>query len=93
MWYWGELSKQKFDGKWLGVAENVGPIMTFWIFPISRIPIPRSTVIQIFPSELQDVNAKDLLNNFTSTITVKLGNIINHLVLTDSPAPPPRKIQ
>jgi len=31
-------------GRWLGQAYNVGQAMCYWILPLSRIPIARSTV-------------------------------------------------
>ena len=33
VWHWDEISKQKKPGRWLGVAETVGPIMTFGSCP------------------------------------------------------------
>ena len=74
------------------MVESIGPSMTFWILPISGIPIPRPTVIQIYPSELQDVNVEDLFNDFTLIITSKLENITNHVGIIESSIPSPRKV-
>ena len=63
VWHWDEISKQKYIGRWLGGAETVGPVMTFWVLPISGIPIPRSTVIRLAPKELDDINIKSDTKN------------------------------
>ena len=57
--------------------------MNFWILPISGIPIPRSTVINIATDEQNDINIKSILDDYTRTITYKLGNINRHLVPLD----------
>ena len=93
VWHWDELSKQKSIGKWLGVAETIGPIMTFWILPISGIPIPRSTVIQVNPNELLDINVKEIMDNYTSAIIAKLGNTTSNLVAAKPVLSKPRKVE
>ena len=34
-------------GKWLGVSHRVGQLMSYWILPISGIPISLTTVQQL----------------------------------------------
>ena len=80
LWHRDEVSKQKAVGRWLSVAETVGPIMTFWVLPISVIPIPRSTIIKIAVEELQDINVKAIIDDYNKTITSKLSNISKYLV-------------
>ena len=84
VWHCDEVSKQKADGRWLGVAETVGPIMTFWVLPISGIPIPRSTIIKIAPGELHDINIKVIIDDYNKTITSKLSNISKYIVPSDT---------
>ena len=80
VWHWDETLKVKTVGKWLGVAETVGPVMTFWILPISCIPIPRSTVISIQPHELIDAHVKKLLTEYTNTVKIKIGDHTKFMV-------------
>jgi len=80
VWHWDETLKVKTVGKWLGVAETVGPVMTFWILPISCIPIPRSTVISIQPHELNDIHVTKLLKEYTNTVNLKIGDHTNFIV-------------
>ena len=52
VWHCDEGQKVKKLGRWLGVAENVGPIMTFWILTSKCSVNPRSTVISLLSSEM-----------------------------------------
>ena len=60
IWYWDEVLKLKQPGRWLGVAETIGPVMTFGIVPISAIPTPKSTVIAISPTKQNESTIKKL---------------------------------
>ena len=57
--------------------------MTFWILPISCIPIPRSTVILIQPHELNDIHVNKLLTEYTPTVNTKIG-ILTKFMVTDT---------
>ena len=87
VWLWYEVSNQNSDGRWLGVAETVGPITLFWILPISGIPIPRATVIKVAPGEYKDANVKSILDNFIRTLTSKLGSISKHMAPPNNSIP------
>ena len=78
--------------KWLGV-DTVRSVVTIWILPIFGIPIPHLTVIKSNPGVLIDFNVKELLNDYISTITSKMGKICKYLVPLDPSATPPRKIE
>ena len=80
VWHWDEVSKVKRVGKWLGVAETVGPVMTFWILPISCTPIPRSTVIPIQKHEMDDTHVNQLLIAYSAAIMNKIGDHTKFLV-------------
>ena len=80
VWHWDETLKVKTVEKWLGVAETVGPVMTFWILPISCIPIPRSTVILIQPHEFNDIHVTKLLTEYTNTVNLKIGDHTKFMV-------------
>ena len=75
------------------MAETIDLIVIFWILPISGIPIPRSTAIQVSPHELLDINVKEILDNYTSTITAKLGNTTSNLVVAKLASSKPRKVE
>ena len=74
IWHWDEIKKQKQLGRWLGVAEGVGPIMTFWILPSSGIPIPRSSIIPVTTDEKNSDPVKERIQEFTLAINPKLCN-------------------
>ena len=38
--------------RWLGVAHRVGQALCYWILPVSRVPIARSTVQPISKDDL-----------------------------------------
>ena len=80
IWHWDELKKQKQLGRWLGVAENVGPIMTFWILPSSGIPIPRSSVIPLSPHEYEMQSIKERMYDFRLLIKSKVEDTTNFLI-------------
>ena len=92
VWHWDEVSKQKTIGRWFGVAETVGPIMIFWVLPISRIPITRSTIIKITSGEWTDINAKTIVDDNNKTITSKLSDISKYIVPSE-PSIPFRRIE
>lgn len=48
-------------GRWIGVAEDVGSPMTFWILPKSGIPIARSTVSALTEADM-DSEAMNILH-------------------------------
>ncbi len=74
VWHWDEVSKMKLLGKWLGVAENVGPIMTFWILNSKGSPLPRSTVITLSPAELDSPAIKERMDEFNRVLRYKLSS-------------------
>ena len=61
-------------GRWLGVAENVGPIMTFWILNAKGSPIPRSTVIALSSMEMDLKHIQDRMSAFNTNIHLKLSS-------------------
>ena len=85
IWHWDEQAKCKTIGRWLGVAESVGPVMTFHILPISCIPIPRSSVISIPEHEYSSDAVKQMMSSFDATINDKIGNNNKFLVDTNIP--------
>ena len=72
VWHWDEAMKFKQLGRWLGVAENVGPIMTFWILNAKGSPIPRSTVIALSPMETDSTDIIERMKAFDVNIKAKL---------------------
>ena len=54
--------------------------MTFWILPISCIPIPQSTVILIQPHGLNAIHVTKLLTEYTKTVNLKIGNHTKFMV-------------
>ena len=75
VWHWDEVKKAKHLGRWLGVAENVGPIMTFWILNSKGSILPRSTVISLSPVEIDSPIVKEQMDTFAITIRLKLKSV------------------
>ena len=71
VWHWDQANGMKQLGKWLGVAEGVGPVMTFWVLPITCVPIPRSSVVSVQSHEMDLPQVKELMTSFTASITNK----------------------
>ena len=70
----------KILGKWLGVAETVGPVMSIWVLPISCSPIPRSSIVRLTPQDLNDSQVKLLMLNFTNTVKERIGDHTKHII-------------
>ena len=71
IWHWDAANGTKQIGKWLGVAEGVGPVMTFWVLPITCTPTPRSSVVSVQPHELDLPEVKQLMLDYTTSIKSK----------------------
>ena len=80
IWHWDEQARCHTIGRWLGVVESVGPIMTFLILPISCIPIPRSSIISIPEREYSSDIVKQMMSSFDATVNAKIGNSKKYLV-------------
>ena len=86
IWHWDETEKVKQLGRWLGVAENVGPIMTFWILNAKGNPIPRSTVIPLLDTELDSNLIQRKMQEFDYNIQAKF-NSPNYTIQQDPNIP------
>ena len=84
IWHWDELSKQKQLGRWLGVAQSIGPVMTFWILPFTGTPIPRSTVVSLLPHDFDDPVVKARMSLFDTKVTSMLNDTTNYTVTRKS---------
>jgi hypothetical protein len=63
-------------GRWIGVAQDVGSPMTFWVLPASCRVIARSTVSQLSDDELADPIVKNRIVKLDLAIAKKIGNAI-----------------
>ena len=48
--------------------------MTFWILPISCIPIPRSSILSIPEHEYSSDIVKQMMSGFDATVNSKIGD-------------------
>ena len=71
IWHWDQANGVKQLGKWFGVAEGVGPVMTFWVLPFSCTPIPRPSVVSVQPHEIDLPEVQELMISYTASITDK----------------------
>jgi hypothetical protein len=53
-------SKRKI-GRWIGVAEDIGGPLTYFILPASAFPVPQSSVFPMTTAEMMSEEAKQLL--------------------------------
>ena len=58
-------------GRWCGVSHKVGQLMSYWILPISGIPISCVTVQRLTGSEINTDDMKRRMNKFDDTIYAK----------------------
>ena len=72
--HWDEQARFNTIGRWLGVVESVGPVMTFLILPISCIPIPRSSIISIPEREYSSDIVKQMISSFDASVNSKIGD-------------------
>ena len=90
IWHWDQTNGVKQLGKWLGVAEGVGPVMTFWVLPITCMPLPRSSVVSVQPHEMDLPEVKALIHAFTSSVSSKLNTnkyLVNPRIPLDNSDP------
>ena len=59
-------------GRWLGVSHKVGQLMSYWILPISGIPISCVTVQRLTNLEQQTDEWKGRMNNYDIKIQERL---------------------
>lgn len=71
-------------GRWIGVAQDVGSPMTFWVLPASCRVIARSTVSQLSDDELLDPIVKNRMVELNLAIAEKIGNTIADDALDDA---------
>ena len=85
IWHWDETNRTKSIGRWLGVAESIGAVMTFWILPISCIPIPRSSITHIQDNDLDSPVVQKMMATYDSVVASKLGDHSKYLTNKSSP--------
>ena len=58
-------------GRWLGVSHRVGQLMSYWILPVSGIPVSATTVQRVTNLERQTEEFKSKMRNFNNAIASK----------------------
>ena len=59
---------EKCIARYIGVADNIGAMMTFWLLPKSCLPVARSSVSPVTDTELQKDGVKKLITELDSAI-------------------------
>jgi hypothetical protein len=78
-WVWYKESGKSFPeadvhlGKWMGVAEDVGQAMTYWVLTQKGTIIARSSVAPLSDIDLRNPAVKDKMDNFIKTCYVAQG--------------------
>ena len=75
----------KQPGKWLGVAENVDLVMSFWMLPLACITFPCSFVVSLSPLELGNEIVQASMENYILIIENKINNHFKFLINTKIP--------
>ena len=70
-------------GRWLGVSYRVDQLMSYWILPISGIPISCTTVQRLTEMEKQTDEWKRKMEAFTDAIETKLGNSVKSATIPE----------
>ena len=75
-------------GRWLGVSHKVGPLMSYWILPESRIPISCITVQRITNAEMIKDETKSKLQMYDAKVDkrMKAKDIDNGKEMGEQPA-------
>ena len=84
VWFWKDAKADQSDdrkqfGYWLGVAQDVGTVMTYWILTVSGKIVARTTVQHVTKSELLDPAIKSQAEEFDKAVRERLDDE-NHSV-------------
>lgn len=60
-------------GRWIGVSHRRGPAMTYWILPVSGIPISCDSVQRVTNAEQHTDDVKNQMDVYTNAISRRLG--------------------
>ena len=71
VWYMNPKSEKQL-GWWVGVAKDVGGLMTFWILLKSGIIIPRSSVTALAPEEIGSNGMKAMMKELDDGIRQRI---------------------
>ena len=71
VWYWNISDKAARIGRWLGVSKNKGEHLSYWILPISGLPIVSNTVQSVTSDEIRDPMYHDKLVEFDEKIKTR----------------------
>jgi hypothetical protein len=76
-------------GRWIGVAENFGTALTYFILPKSGTVVARSSVTPVTMEELMSDEVKQLCNDLDESINQRIGDDrTNDEVIADFPNVP-----
>ncbi len=70
-------------GRWIGVAESVGGPMTYWVLPISCIPIARSSVFPLSEDDKLTATVSSRIVDFDKAVDAKIGDSVKDDDLAD----------
>jgi hypothetical protein len=77
VWYKDAASFPHTDihlGKWMGVADDIGQAMTYWILTEKRTIIARSSFSSLSDMDLKSQVIRDKMDSFTKTCFTPQGN-------------------
>ena len=67
-------------GRWLGVADRVGGLMSYWVLTVNSTVIARTTVQQVTSIEMQQGHMKERTLAFSEAIRDKIKDS-DHIIL------------
>ena len=74
IWYHNPVTGEKDLGRWLGPAHNSGQGFAYHVLADKGKVKTRSTIHHLTPKELESMNVRERMKDFTSTIESTIGN-------------------
>ena len=77
VWYWRaprpSLTEHDRElARWVGVANNIGSDMCYWLIPVSGIPIASTTVQHVTAEDMRDPDIRQRVEQFNQRLAQRL---------------------
>jgi len=91
VWYWRtphpSLTEHDRElARWVGVANNIGSDMCYWLIPVSGTPIATTTVQHVTAEDMRDTDIAERVQQFNEWLTRRLDE--TNFIIEDHQRPP-----
>lgn len=91
VWYWRTphptLTEHDRElARWVGVANNVGSDMCYWLIPVSGTPIATTTVQHVTAEDMRNIDIAQRVEQFNQCLSQRLDE--TNFVIEDQQRPP-----